>query len=198
MAEPKRAKMTIPEFLRWQELQEDRYELVDGEQVPHRMMIGASQRHDAITLNVLALLHGQLRGGTCRPTTADVAIRIPGGGLRRPGAAVDCGPLRDSDYTASEPVLVVEVLSPSTRQIDRFRKLEEYKSVASIRHILLVEPSVPAVVLYSRGDEDRWTSSDVIGRDAAVRIADLDLSLPMRELYEGLSFEASKVAHGGA
>jgi Uma2 family endonuclease len=127
-----------------------------------------------------------------------VAIRIPSGGLRRPDAAVDCGPLRDSDYTASEPVLVIEVLSPSTRQIDRFRKLEEHKSVASICHILLVEPSVPAVVLYSRGDEDRWTSADVIGLDAAVRIADLDLSLPMRELYDGLSFEASDAAHGRA
>jgi Uma2 family endonuclease len=196
MAEPKRAKMTVAEFLRWQELQEDRYELVDGEPVLHRMMTGASRRHDRITFNALLLLGNQLRGHRCQPITADVAIRIPSGGLRRADAAVDCGPLRDSDYTASEPVLVIEVLSPSTRQIDRFRKLEEYKSVASIRYILLVEPSVPAVVLYSRGDGDRWASADLIGLDAVVRIADLDLSLPMRELYEGLSFEAPEVARG--
>jgi Uma2 family endonuclease len=198
MAEPKRANMTIPEFLRWQELQEDRYELVDGEPVPHRMMTGVSQRHDRVTFNTLLLLGIQLRGRTCRATTADVAIRIPGRSLHRPDAAVDCGPLRDADYTAGEPVLVVEVLSPSTRQIDRFRKLEEYKSVASIRHILLVEPSVPAAKLYSRGDGDVWTSADIIGLDAIVRISDLDRSLPTRELYEGLSFEASEVARGRA
>lgn len=182
--------MSILEFLRWQELQHDRYELVDGKPVLHRMMTGASQRHDLITLNALTALHSRLRGASCRPTTADVAIELPDGSLRRPDAAIDCGPLRDADYVASEPVLVIEVLSPSTRQIDRFRKLEEYKEVRSIRYIVLVEPSIPAARLYTRGDRDPWASTDMIGLDAVIRIADPDLQLPLRELYEGLGFEA--------
>lgn len=190
--------MTVAEFLRWQELQEDRYELVDGEPVLHRMMTGASQRHDVVTLNVLLLLGNLLRGQSCRPMTADVAIRIPRGGLRRADAAIDCGPLRAGDYTASEPVLVVEILSPSTRQIDRFRKLEEYKSVASMRHILLLEPSVPSAQLYSRGGDDIWASTDVIGLDSIVKLSALNLELPMRELYQGLTFEASGLRRGGS
>jgi Uma2 family endonuclease len=190
MAEPRRAKMTIPEFLRWQELQEDRYELVDGEPVLHRMMTGASQRHDRVTLNTLLMLGNRLRGHPCRATTADVAVELPDGSLRRPDAAIDCGPLRDADYIASEPVLVVEVLSPSTRQIDRFRKLEEYKGVGSIRYILLVEPSAPAVRLYRR-DGATWVSFDLIGLEAIVELSDPDLSLPLRELYEGLTFDST-------
>jgi Uma2 family endonuclease len=186
--------MTIPEFLHWQELQEDRYELVDGEPVLHRMMSGASQRHDRITLNMLLLLGNNLRGGPCRPTTADVAIMLPAGNLRRPDAAIDCGPLQDRDYVASEPVFVVEVLSPSTRQIDRFRKLEEYKTVLSIRSILLVEPSVPAARLYARGAGGLWTSMDIVGLDSAVELADPRLSLPMRDIYDGLSFEEAGAA----
>jgi len=189
MAEPRRAKMTIAEFLRWQELQDDRYELVDGEPVPHRMMTGASQRHDLIALNALVSLRTALRGKQCRPITADVAIELPTGALRRADAAVDCGRLRDADYVASEPVLVLEVLSPSTRQIDRFRKLEEYKSIASLHYILLVEPSTPAAKLYERDEREGWISSDLIGLDAVVPISRLDVTLPLRDLYEGLAFE---------
>lgn len=189
MAEPLRAKMTIPEFLRWQELQEDRYELVDGEPVLHRMMSGASQRHDLIALNALTFLRTMLRGTPCRPTTADVAIRLPTGSLRRPDAAIDCGPLQDADYVASAPVLVVEVLSPSTRQIDRFRKLEEYKTVATLRYILLVEPSFAAAKLYERRGPELWTSVDLIGLDSTIILSEPELSLPMRDLYEGLTLE---------
>jgi Uma2 family endonuclease len=191
MAEPRRAEMTIPEFLHWQEFQEDRYELVDGQPQPHRMMSGASRRHDRITMNALVLLGTHLRGHLCQPITADVAIRIPGRGLRRADAAVDCGPLRDQDYIASEPVLVIEVLSPSTRQLDRFRKLEEYKIVASLRSILLLEPSIPAAKLYRRGDAGDWANSDILGLEALVQIADLGWNPVMREPYDGLTFETS-------
>ena len=189
--------MTVAEFLRWHEFQEDRYELVDGAPQLHRLMSGASQRHDQITMNALALLRSALRGQRCRPITADVAIQVPGRGLRRADAAVDCGPLRDAEYIASEPVLVIEVLSPSTRQIDRFRKLEEYKSVPTIRHILLVEPSQAATKLYRR-ETEAWTSIDIVGLDAAIEVAELGLSLPLRDLYEGLSFEPGDLGRGMA
>jgi Uma2 family endonuclease len=197
MAELKHAAMNISEFLRWQELQENRYELVDGEPVLHRMMTGASQHHDLITMNALLLLGTQLRGKRCRPITADVAIQIPRGGLRRADAAVDCGPLRGRDYVASEPVLVIEILSPSTRQIDRFRKLEEYKSIASMRCVLLVEPSTPSAKLYRRGDREQWESTDMIGLDAVIPIPELGLELPMHELYEGLSFDEGDIQRRG-
>jgi Uma2 family endonuclease len=94
--------------------------------------------------------------------------------------------------------LVIEVLSPSTRQIDRFRKLEEYKTVPSIRSILLVEPSLPTAKLYQRGEEDRWRDADFLGLDAAVEIADLALRFSLRDLYEGLSFDPPKAAPSSA
>lgn len=196
MSEAKRQRMTIAEFLRWQEFQEDRYELVDGEPQLHRLMSGASRRHDRITMNALLMLGNQLRGHRCQPITADVAIGIPDRGLRRADAAVDCGPVRDAEYVASEPVLVVEVLSPSTRQIDRFRKLEEYKSVPTMRHILLVEPSQPTATLYGR-EKESWTSIDFVGLGAVIEVREPGLSLPLRDLYEGLSFETGGLGSGG-
>jgi len=189
MAEPQRTVMTPEAFFRWQERQEAKYELVDGEAVLHRMMTGARQRHDAITTNALAAFHRQLRGRQCRAMTSDVAIAVPSGGLRRADAAVDCGPARDDAFIASQPTLVVEVLSVSTRVIDRFRKLEDYKSVPSLLYILLVEPGAPVVKLYAR-DGEAWRTEDVMGLEARVDFPALDLTLPLADLYEGLTFEA--------
>lgn len=86
---------------------------------------------------------------------------------------------------------MLEVLSPSTRQIDRFRKLEEYKTVRSIQYILLVEPTTPAAKLYLRGAQNAWTSTDFVGLDAVLVISDPNLRLPLRDLYEGLRFGGS-------
>jgi Uma2 family endonuclease len=198
MAEAKRAAMSVEEFLHWQEFQEDRYELVDGQPQLHRLMSGASQRHDQITMNALLLLGNHLRGHRCRATTADVAIQIPRGGFRRADVAVDCGPLRDADYIAAEPVFVIEVLSPSTRPIDRFRKLEEYKTVLSIRSILLVEPSIPAAKLYRRSGDDVWGDMDILGLESEIDIPDLALRFPLSNLYEGLTFDTLRAPPGSA
>jgi Uma2 family endonuclease len=90
MAEPLLRRMTQDEFFAWQERQEHLHELVDGIPVlPLKMMTGASQRHDRVAVNVIASLHGQLRGGPCRPTTDDLAVRIPSGNVRRPDVTVE-------------------------------------------------------------------------------------------------------------
>ncbi len=64
--------MTIDEFFVWQQGHEDRYELVEG--VPVKLMTGASEVHDVVVTNVLAALHGQLRGKPCRSHTADLVM----------------------------------------------------------------------------------------------------------------------------
>src|SRR3954454_7536341 len=147
--------MTPEEFFAWQAKQDRNYELVEGFPVlPLKAMTGATLRHDRVTVNALISLGNQLRGGPCRPTTDDAAIRIPRGNVRRPDLAVDCGPIVDAAMETQEPRLVLEVLSPSTMNIDRFRKLEEYKSHPDIRVIVLAETRSPRVGLWRRKDDD--------------------------------------------
>ena len=143
--------MTPEEFFAWQETQDGLYELVEGRPVPHvKMMTGASTQHDRATVNIIAALHGQLRGTGCRPTTDDVALRTSITTLRRPDVTVECGDLVRDTYENRAPRLVVEVLSPSTANIDRFRKLEEYRRFPGLAYILLVETRFPSAVLYRR------------------------------------------------
>lgn len=89
-----------------------------------KMMTGASQRHDRVTVNAIGLLFAQLRGTGCRPMTSDVAVQIPAGNIRRADVVIECGtPASDRDMAVADPRLVIEVLSPSTMSFDRFRKL---------------------------------------------------------------------------
>jgi Uma2 family endonuclease len=188
MAEPQRRLMTPEEFFAWQLDQEERYELVDGVPVPLRGMTGASNAHDAVAVNIIISLGNQLRRGPCRVATADTAVRTSIRGIRRPDVTVECAPIDPKSYEAHAPKLVVEVLSPSTRQMDRIRKVEEYKRLPTLTAIMLVEPGV-ANVLVLRRDGAEWRDEAYAGADSVVPLPEIGASLTLRDVYEGVPLE---------
>jgi len=190
MAETQMRSMTPEEFYEWQLDQDERYELVDGVPVPLRAMTGASNVHDAILVNCIGQLYAHLRGKPCRVASADTALRTSIRTSRRPDVTVDCAPLDGRSYEAQRPTVVIEVLSPSTRKIDRFTKLEEYRRHPSLRHILLIDPDTVAAKLYSRPDEGAWSDVDLIGRDAVVDLSAIEVALPLAALYERIDLPA--------
>jgi len=184
MAEAGRRLMTVEEFYLWQLDQDERYELVDGVPVPLRAMTGASNVHDAILVNCIIELGNRLRGRPCRVASADTALRTSIRTSRRPDVTVDCAPPEAGSYEAHQPTVVVEVLSPSTRKIDRFTKLEEYRRHPNLRHILLIDPDSVAAKLYSRAEGGEWSDADLSGKDAVIDLRAIDVSLPLGALYE--------------
>ncbi len=188
MAEPLERPWTLDEFFAWQQRQPDRHELVNGR--PLRMMAGAKNVHDDIVVNVLTELRSQLRGSGCRPFTGDGAIETYPGQIRRPDVGVDCGRRNPDGYKAEAPRLVVEVLSPSTRDFDSIRKLEEYKSIGGLEYILFVEPNEPFVSVWSRGELSEWREALVTSLEATVELPALTASLAMRAIYDGVAFPA--------
>jgi Uma2 family endonuclease len=191
MAEPQLRRMTQDEFLAWQEHQDRLYELVDGIPVlPLKMMMGASQAHDRVVVNIIAALHRQLRGTPCRPTTDDLAVRIPAGNVRRPDVAVECGQAERRELAVREPRVVIEVLSPSTMSFDRIRKLPEYQTIASVADILLVDTERPRVDVLSRTAEGRFVQSQHDGLDARIDLPAIQASLSLADVFEGLEFES--------
>ena len=190
MAEPQLSRMTADEFFTWQGKQDKLYELVDGLPVlPLKMMTGASRAHDRAVVNIIATLHRQLRGGPCRPTTDDLAVRIPAGNIRRPDVTVECGKGQNRDMAVVEPRVVIEVLSPSTMSFDRVRKLAEYQTIASVSHILLVDTEAPRIGMWSRNDDNSWRQTNHDGPDATVELPAIASSLALADVFEGLSFD---------
>ena len=184
MSQAMRAGMTADDFFRWHVLQERRYELVDGEPV---MMAGANQRRAQIVTNSILAIASRLGSSDCRPFTSDTAVLIPAGNIRYPDLTVDCGRLVDDSMHATEPRVVVEVLSPTTATFDQTERLEEYRTVPTLIQVLVVNPDAMEARLHSRTDTG-WISAPLRGEAASVDLSSVDVSFPLGELYRGLSF----------
>jgi len=185
MSEAALPRMSLEEFLPWQESQEQRYELVDGQPVA---MAGARQQHDRIVANALIRIGGKLDGDPCRPFTADQTVVTHWRNGRHPDFGVDCGPFDRDSMTATGPRVVLEVFSRSTRSLDQVAKLEEYKGVPTMEHIVLVDPDDPTAIVWSRGEDRSWSHETLRGLDTVLALPAIGIEVRLAELYAGLTF----------
>jgi Uma2 family endonuclease len=143
-------KMTVDEFLLWAEGQEGRWELYNG--VPYRMP-SEQMGHIEVKVAVYLALQRAIRkaGVPCHAVADGAGVRISRDAMYGPDALVYCGPkLPRNALEVPNPVILVEVASPSTRKFDDTTKLNGYFSLPSVHHYLLVDPDGPPAVLYSR------------------------------------------------
>lgn len=182
--EPDLPYMSVEDYLEFELSQTLRHEYVNG--VVYAMS-GASERHNTITANVLAALHSHVRGGPCRAYVNDFKLRIK---TERdeifyyPDVMVACTREGVEKHWLHHPKVIVEVLSPSTEQIDRREKrlnctklstLEEYVLIAQDRHELIVHRR-----------ENEWVPQSVADPTAQMELRSLAFAMPLAEIYEGL------------
>ena len=146
--------MTVDEFLRWAEGQEGRWELHDG--VPVMMSPERVLHADTKGEAYVALREALRRAGLpCRAHPDGVAIRMSAEGTYQPDASVSCGPRAPVDaLEINDPIIVVEVLSPSTAAVDHGRKLSGYFSLPSVEHYLILDPERRVAIHHKRGQGD--------------------------------------------
>ena len=178
-------RMTEAEFLVWQLHQEQRYELVDGVPQP---MTGARFRHDRVLGNAFGTLLDALEAidSPCRPFTADIAVRVPTGDLRRPDVAVYCPPFDEDAMVSDRPRLVVEVLSESTEDTDQHVKVDEYQHMDAVDYILLIAPRVVDVLVWAREEDRSWRSTRYQSLEDAVSLPRFGVSLSLARLYRSV------------
>lgn len=186
--------METDEFLVWCLRREGRYELVEG--VPIEMITGASGMHDRLVTNLIIALGNQLRGGSWRPTTADVAVRTKIRSLRRPDVTVTCDPPRPDVYEAREPRMVIEVLSPSNTGVAWDRKMREYRRREGLDYILIVDSDIAAATLYTR-EGSTWEDTDFVRLSDVVELPRLGCRLPMDAIYADTGLKEDPDALGG-
>ena len=191
MAKTAVSLMSADQFLVWCLDQEDKWELVEG--LPVKMMTGVSRRHDRIVVNIIAALHNQLRDSRCQPMTADVAVKTRIRGVRRSDVMVACDDPRADEYDATEPRLVVEVLSPTNKGIAWVRKLDEYRRLAPLTYILPIESDMIGATLYTRAGTD-WEPFDAETLQAVLELPEIGCRLTMAEIYGGLEYPAAGVS----
>jgi Uma2 family endonuclease len=182
MALRKFDQMDVEEYLLWEAEQERRHELVDG--VP-QMMVGGTASHDIVKTNATAYLHGKLRGTGCRVHSSDMKIRCLNDNIRYPDITIACGPLESSDQLSSEPRVVFEVLSPSTRTTDFLVKLRDYKTIPTLTAYVILWQDEPHAMAFRKTSKG-WIEEEVQGLDSIIALPEIDVSLPLAEVYEGL------------
>jgi Uma2 family endonuclease len=153
-------------------------------------MAGARNVHNLIAGNVFGSLHARLRGRCCRPYNSDTKIRIRLPSHVRfyyPDASVICRPNPQNDSFQDEPVVVVEVLSPNTRRIDKGEKQEAYLTIPSLSAYLLVEQEGPLVEVFRR-TEQGFVREMYAGLEAVIPLAEIDTELRLAEIFEDVEF----------
>lgn len=176
-----RRGMTLEEFLAWDEGQQDRWEFDGFEPVA---MVGGTQAHSAICMNLAAALVIRLRGTGCTPHNDSTRVHAAGS-VRHPDAYVSCGPFAAGSIDAENPVVVFEVLSPSTASTDHVIKNAEYRDTPSIqRYVLLAQDRIAATVFERRGAD--WVGALVTDPGATLEMPEIGIAVPMAELYIGV------------
>ncbi|HEU4327973.1 MAG TPA: Uma2 family endonuclease [Roseiflexaceae bacterium] len=187
-ASPKR-RMSVAEYLVFERGQTDKHEYFEGEIF---LQAGASVAHNLITANLIAALRPQLRGGPCRVYPSDIRLKIPN---RRHYVYADvtiiCGPpvFDDAEQdTVRNPILIIEVLSPSTEQYDRGRKFQSYRTIAGFQEYLLVAQDTVRVEHFVRQSDLIWTMAEHSRPDAVVDLAAVGARLALEAIYEDVAF----------
>ena len=149
-------------------------------------MSGASLAHTRITLDIATELNNQLRGGTCEVITNDMRVKTgPKGAYFYPDIVVFCGEPQVEDNvfdTLLNPILVVEVLSPSTEAFDRGEKFRHYQELASLREYLLVSQDRVRIEHY-RLTKTQWVQTEFRGHEDVLSLASIGCELPVRDIY---------------
>jgi Uma2 family endonuclease len=177
---PKR-RMTVDEYLAWAVGQPGRYELVDGTVVgmsPENA--GHAERKAAVHAALLAEIRA--RGLPCYALPDGMTVRIDEATAYEPDAVVYCGDkLPPTAVEVPNPVVVVEVLSPSTRHIDLSAKLADYFRLASIAHYLIVDPEKSRIIHHARSAGEAIVTRIVT--DGCVRLDPPGIEVAMADIY---------------
>ena len=175
-------KLSLDQFLAWEDEQPERHEFVQGEVFA---MVGARRVHNLVAGNLFATLRQVLKGSPCRAFIESAKVQADDA-ILYPDVFVTCdaADLR-TEQIFTAPTLIVEVLSPSTQAYDRGLKFTLYRRLASLREYLLVDPDTRELQLFRRGADGLFTLHDLTGA-AAVEFASLGVTLAADDIFDGL------------
>jgi Uma2 family endonuclease len=183
---------TVEEYLRFEEASPDKHEYYRGEIF---LMAGGSYNHNIVAGNVVGELRNVLiqNNKECDVSGSDMRIAIPQEEFYSYGdAIVVCGEpqfVQDRQDLINNPILIVEVLSPSTRKHDHTTKFELYKRLESFRHYLLVDPEQVHIEYHWKTDNAKWKKREITDINDAIPIVGMGIEVSVKELYRRIKFQ---------
>jgi Uma2 family endonuclease len=188
---PAPLRISPQQYLEQERLAAAKSEYVAGEIFA---MAGGTSAHARIQMNLYRELANDLRQSAWEPFSSDMKVWAPeAGSFFYPDVSVVCGrPVYFGGGAAEDaienPILIVEVLSPSTEKFDRGRKFRMYRSIPSLKQYVLVAQDEPRVEFYSKDPNGFWIYSEHVSLDALADFSAIQVRVPLASIYERVEF----------
>jgi len=180
--------MNRDEYLAFDDASSEKHQFFDGEIFA---MSGGSFKHARIGTNATFQLQSRLVSSPCETMNSDMRVTTPSGLNTYPDASVYCGEpdLTDNDHTLLNPVLIIEVLSPSTRNYDQGDKFTHYRSIPELQDYLLIESEFIHIAHYQRQGEHEWLLREYQSLDDLLDLASIQQQVPVGAFYNKVKFD---------
>jgi len=177
-------KLTLAEFLTWEESQTERHEFYRGEIFA---MVGGTARHNRVILNLASRINDHLDGTQCQVFAENMKVQLADEGILYPDVMVTCGKTEAGDEQAfTDPKLIIEVLSPSTKGYDKRDKFILYRTLPSLREYVLIDPEKRQVEVFTLAEAGAWLLTDQTNA-GALTLRAVDLVLPFEQVFKGIA-----------
>lgn len=192
---PKKQYISEEDYLKMEEVSPVKHEYFDGEIF---QMAGASDEHNTISMNIAGELHQQLKKRPCKVYHNDMRLYIETEGIYTyPDVMVVCGKPEVKKYKSLDnilnPILIVEVLSPTTADYDKGAKFEQYRTIESFKEYLLVSQDAKQITRYTKQTNGSWLLMDFIGDKTEIELFSIECTLTMDDIYDKVEFEEEAV-----
>jgi Uma2 family endonuclease len=185
---------SIAEYIRLEQQTDEKHEYVDGQIVA---MAGGTLRSALVAANLTAALHRALDGSPCRVYTSDARIRAGRTPfLTYPDISVICGLVGTdtddpTDTTATNPRVLIEILSPSTEMYDRGEKFSRYRRISSLEEYVLVAQDKPTIETFHKNKAGEWVLDEAMGLKSTLKLKSLKIKLKLEDIYSGVKLDDS-------
>jgi Uma2 family endonuclease len=187
MLQPKRL-YTTQEYFAMEETAEYKSEYFSGEIFA---MSGATLNHNRITINLASVLNQLLKGTSCEAFANDLRVQIrKEAHYTYPDVVVVCGELqlvKGRKDTITNPKVIIEVLSDSTKDYDRGRKFAAYREIESLQEYILVEQDSVRIEAFSKEEDGTWRLREYFNMTDLLVLPTLQLKIPVEEIYSRVS-----------
>ncbi|MDZ4765254.1 MAG: Uma2 family endonuclease [Chloroflexota bacterium] len=180
---------TVEEYFEMERESEDKHEYVDGKIY---MMPGVREEHDIIFGNAYTSLWTQTRKRGCRVYSGDMRVRINDTRYVYPDLTIVCGKPEFIQWQGvdviTNPIIVVEILSPSTEAYDRGKKFDLYTQIETLQAYVLIAQDQPGIEHYVRQPNGKWLYDRARGRTAMLELPSIGCTLALAEVYSDVPF----------
>lgn len=183
-------KFSIEDYLEIENTSIEKHEYYKGEIFA---MSGAKMPHNDISKNLSGNLYVKLKGKKCQPYGSDVRIHIESNTLfTYPDISIICGDVvtrNNDDYNVLNPTVIIEILSPSTKNYDRGEKFKLYRDIPTLKEYILVDSESIHIEVFRLNENNHWELEEYNSTENLLHIKAINENILISEIYEGVKLE---------